>query len=817
MKYDHNKTDKKWQKYWTKNKYQLWKASDNSKKKKMYILDMFPYPSGLGLHVGHVEGYTGTDILSRYYRSKGYNVLHPMGWDAFGLPAEVYALQHNIHPRQAVKENVKNFRSQLEMMGFSYDWNRLIDTTEPEYFKWTQWTFLKMFEKGLAYEAEMPVNFCPSCQAVLADEEAEGNKCFRCGSDIERKSITQWMLRITDYAERLLKDLDMLDWPEQIKTMQRNWIGRSEGYEVSFKTEDDEEVITVFTTRLDTLFGVSALVISPENPILNKIITKEHTKEVKEYISKATQKSDLERQFLAKEKTGVFTGAYVINPANYEKVPVWVSDYVLMTYGTGAVMSVPAHDERDFEFSKKYNLKVTKVIRGDQEKENCAYEGEGVLINSGPFNNTPSEIARDKIAIFVGAKKKINYKLRDWIFSRQRFWGEPIPIIKCPKCGNVPLKEKDLPLKLPEIKSYKTGQNGESPLANIKSWVNVKCPKCGGKATRETNTMPQWAGSCWYFLRFLDPKNKKSLIEKNKEKYWMPVDYYIGGKEHAVTHLIYSRFWFKFLYDIGLVSEKEPFKKLINQGLVLGDDGEKMSKSLGNVVNPEEVAKEYGVDTLRMYEMFMGGFEDAKPWNTSNIMGIKRFLEKVWNLCLLQSQSKKDKSSGIKKTNQENKDFTEKLDVLKHKTIKKVSNDIEEMRFNTAISALMEYTNFIQEGVSNNFKIDFEFYKVLVVMLSPFAPFVTEEIWQVLFKYSSSVQKVVWPEFKEEKTIDKNVTIAIQINGKLRGTIDVDKDASQDIVTKLALNLPKVQNHMPDGAKIKKVVFVPNKMINFVI
>ncbi len=809
MKYDHNKNDKKWQAFWAKNKYQYWKASDNSKKPKKYILDMFPYPSGLGLHVGHVEGYTATDILSRYYRNKGFNVLHPMGWDAFGLPAEVYALKHNIHPKEAVKRNVKFFRSQLEMLGFSYDWNRLVDTTDPEYFKWTQWIFLKLYENGLAYESEMPVNFCPNCQAVLADEEVNGGKCFRCGENVERKNVKQWMLKITEYAERLLNDLDETGLPEKIKTMQRNWIGRSEGYEFSFKLDGKKEELKVFTTRLDTLFGVTFVVVSPEHPILKDIVSEDCKKDVFEYVKKASQKSDLERMTGSKEKTGVFTGCYAINPANFDKVQVWVSDYVLMTYGTGAVMAVPGHDERDYEFAKKFNLDVKVVIKAIDKKTDEMYDGEGVLVNSGPFTNTETQIARDKIAIFIGAKKKINYKMRDWVFSRQRFWGEPVPIIKCSKCGNVPLKEKDLPLMLPNVKSYKPADNGLSPLENIKSWVEVKCPKCGGKARRETNTMPQWAGSCWYFLRFLDPKNKKMFVDPKKEKYWMPVDIYIGGAEHAVTHLIYSRFWHKFLYDLKLVSLKEPYQKLINVGLVLGENGEKMSKSLGNVVSPDEITKEHGADTLRMYEMFMGAFEDMKPWSTDNVMGIKRFLERVWNLYVNYMDDKKN--------DDKNKEALHALEILRHRTIKKVSCDIEGVKFNTAISAMMEYVNGLYEFHNEGHRIPKEHFKTLAILLSPFAPHICEEIWSTFLKNKKSIQLEKWPEYKEDMLVEKTISLVVQVNGKLRDVIEVAKDLEQEEVTKIALNSVKIQNYLINGTPIKKVVFVKNKMINFVV
>ncbi len=811
MKYDFNKIEKKWQKKWSKNKYECWKADNNSRKPRKYVLGMFPYPSGAGLHMGHVEVYTGTDILSRYYRHNGFNVLHPIGWDAFGLPAEVYALKHGIHPREAVKRNVKHFREQIEMLGFSYDWNRLIDTTDPDYYKWTQWMFLKFYEKGLAYEKEMPVNFCPHCQAVLADEEVESGKCFRCGSDVERKNIKQWVMKITDYAERLLKDIDKSGLTEKIKTMQRNWIGKSEGYEFNFKLENSDKEIKVFTTRLDTLFGVTFIVLSPEHPMLKDIIKGDCKENVLKYIKKASQKSDLERLANVKEKTGVFTGCYAVNPANYEKIPVWVSDYVLMSYGTGAVMAVPGHDKRDFEFAKKFNLEVKKVIQPISNEEVEMYDGEGILINSGPFTHAETNIARDKIAIFVGAKKKINYKMRDWVFSRQRFWGEPIPIIKCPKCGNVPLKEKDLPLKLPNVKSYKSADNGLSPLENIKSWVEVKCPVCGSKARRETNTMPQWAGSCWYFLRFIDPKNRRSFIDIQKEKKWMPINIYIGGVEHAVTHWIYARFWQKVLYDLKLVTHSEPFEITINQGLILGEDGEKMSKSTGNVVNPEDIVKQYGSDVLRIYEMFLGSYTEAKPWNVENILGVKRFLEKTWNLYTNISLNKEKEERNV------DKNVLNKLEVLRHKTIKKVSEDIENAKFNTAISSMMEYLNALHDNYNSGYKISKDHVKTFVVLLSPFAPHMCEEIWSTLLGNKKSIQMVKWPSYKEEMLVDKTVSLIVQVNGKLRDVIEIEKDMSQEEVTKIALNLQKVQNHLANGVAIKKVVFIPNKTINFVV
>jgi len=617
VSYQPNKIEPKWQKIWAKNNYKIWHTSDQPKKKHIYILDMFPYPSGEGLHVGHIEGYTASDILSRYYRMKGYDVLHPMGWDAFGLPAENYAIKTKKNPKEVVAKNVKHFRKQLQSMGFSYDWQREINTTDPNYYKWTQWIFLQLYKNGLAYEDEISVNWCPSCKTVLADEEVVGGKCDRCNTLVERKKLKQWVLKITAYADKLLKDLDLLDWPERVKTMQKNWIGRSEGVDIEFKVAGYEEHIKVFTTRADTIFGVTYLVLAPEHPLTKKITSEPQLSEVKKYVEQASQKSDFERQAGIKEKTGVFTGAYAINPANRERVPIWVSDYVLMSYGTGAIMGVPAHDERDLQFAEQFRLPVKEVISSD-----------GTLINSGPFDGTPSKIAQEKIALYIGGKKIVRYKLRDWIFSRQRYWGEPIPIIKCPKCGNVPLKESELPLKLPEVKKYQPSGKNESPLADISSWVNVKCPKCKGPAKREVNTMPQWAGSSWYYLAFLLGNKRLKIKNKNlgnkqfKKIFdsWVPVDVYIGGVEHAVLHLLYARFWHKFLFDIGVVSTLEPFSCLINQGIILGEDGEKMSKSRGNVISPDSI------------EMFMGPLSFSKPWSSQGVIGIYRFLNRVWYL-----------------------------------------------------------------------------------------------------------------------------------------------------------------------------------------
>ncbi|MDD3491507.1 MAG: leucine--tRNA ligase [Candidatus Pacebacteria bacterium] len=808
MSYQPSKIEPKWQKFWAKNNYKNWHTSDKPKKKHIYILDMFPYPSGEGLHVGHVEGYTASDILSRYYRMKGLEVLHPMGWDAFGLPAENYAIQTKRNPKEVVKKNIKRFRKQLQEMGFSYDWQREVDTTDPNYYKWTQWIFLQLYKKGLAYEAEVPVNWCPSCKTVLADEEVVEGKCDRCGKEVTRKNLKQWVLRITAMADRLLEDLDLLDWPARVKTMQKNWIGRSEGYDVEFKIVGQDEYLKTFTTRIDTIFGVTYLILAPEHPLLEKITEDSQRNEVQDYIKQALQKSDFERQSVNKEKTGVFTGAYVINPANRERVPVWVSDYALISYGTGAVMGVPAHDERDLAFAQQFYLPVKEVVAAN-----------GTLINSGPFDGMPYKRAQEKIALYVGGTKTVRYKLRDWVFSRQRYWGEPIPIIKCEKCGLVPLKESQLPLKLPEIKKYEPSGKNESPLADIVSWVNVKCPKCKGPAKRETNTMPQWAGSCWYYLRFVDPKNKKKLIDIKKEKSWLPVDIYIGGVEHAVLHLLYARFWHKFLYDIGVVSTIEPFSRLVNQGIILGEDGEKMSKSRGNVISPDSVIKKYGADSLRMYEMFMGPLTFAKPWNTQGVIGIYRFLNRVWSLI----NEEKDKSKKIKEKDvfkmtpeakKKLKENIEELEKIRHQTIKKVTEDIESMHFNTAISSLMEYVNSLYQVPKE--KINKKHQETLVLLLSPFAPHLAEELWQGALKHRKSVGQEKWPIYKAEIAEEKSFTLVVQVNSKVRDKILVSKGIKESEAKKIAKNSPQVKKYLKKQ-KIKKVVFVKDRLINFVI
>ncbi|MDD5606380.1 MAG: leucine--tRNA ligase [Candidatus Pacebacteria bacterium] len=774
MPYNHKKIDKKWQRIWgQKNTF---KTQDFSKKPKFYILDMFPYPSGVGLHVGHPRGFVATDIYSRYKRIKGFNVLHPMGFDAFGLPAENYALKNKIHPEESVRKNIKRYREQLEIIGLDYDWSRTLSTTDPDYYKWTQWTFLQMFKKGLIYQSLEPINWCPKCKTGLANEDLEGDKCERCDTKIIKKPIKQWVIKITKYADRLLKDLEELNWPENIKELQRNWIGKSEGYVIEFKTND--KPVSVFTTRIDTLFGASYLAIAPEHE-LNKSSLIKNKKEVQKYVKKSLGKPDIER---SQEKTGIqLKGIFANNPVNNEKIPVFTADYVLSYYGTGAVMAVPAHDQRDYEFSKKYNLKIKKVIKNDFQ--NKAFENFGILINSASFSGLESKKAQEKIAKLVKAEKKITYKLKDWVFSRQRYWGEPIPLIHCQKCGVVP--EKNLPLKLPKVKSYQSTKTGESPLKNINSWVKIKCPNCQGPAERETNTMPQWAGSCWYYLRYIDNKNDKKLIDPRKERYWMPVDFYVGGAEHATRHLIYARFWHKFLYDIGIVSEKEPFLKLKSPGMISGTDGRKMSKRWGNVINPDQVIQEYGADAFRTYEMFMGPFNQETAWSDKAIKGIRRFLDKVY---LLKEQKGKD------------------IEKLFQKTIKKVTQDIEEFKFNTAVSALMILLNEMEKS-----RITKKNLKIFLILLHPFAPHLTCEIWEKK-EFADNVFFQKWPEFKEIK--EEKTKIIVQVNGKVRSLLEIDSGLEQIEVEKIALS--KIEK-WTTKERVKKIVFIKDKLINFVI
>ncbi|MCD6195156.1 leucine--tRNA ligase [bacterium] len=785
----------KWQEFWLKNKTFKALVPDKSKKPKFYVLDMFPYPSGAGLHVGHPRGYTATDIVSRMKKMQGFNVLHPMGWDAFGLPAENYALKHKIHPEKITAKNIQRFKKQLISFGFAYDWDREINTTDPGYYRWTQWIFLQLFKHGLAYQAETPINFCPSCGTGLANEEVVNGRCERCQTKVIRKKLRQWLLKITAYAERLLKDLDDLDWPEYIKEMQKNWIGKSEGATIKFKVKNSSLEIEVFTTRPDTLFGATYVVLAPEHPLSLKLATPEYKEKVKKYIHESEQKTELERTELSKEKTGVFTGSYAINPVNNKPIPIWIADYVLAHYATGAIMCVPAHDQRDFDFAKKYDLPIIQVIAKNNKPSSLkkAYEKKGILINSGKFSQMPSEKAKKEIVKWLASKnlaqKTITYKLRDWIFSRQRYWGEPIPVIHCPKCGTVPLKEKDLPLKLPYVKHYEPSGTGESPLVKIKDWVNTTCPKCGAKAKRETNTMPQWAGSSWYYLCYIDPKNNKQLVAKNKEKYFMPVDLYVGGAEHAVLHLLYARFWHKFLYDIGAVSTKEPFQKLINVGIILAPDGRKMSKSLGNVINPDSLIKKYGADAFRLYEAFIGPFRQSSSWDPKGIVGTKRFLDKVWRLIKNKERKK------------ENKQIEQKL----HQLIKVVSQELESFEFNTAIAKMMEFVHLAEkEGLTKKEKETF------LKLLAPFAPHIAEELW-LLLGNQPSIFESDWPKYSQKIAQEKEITIIIQANGKTKGSLKAPFSCNQ----KTALEIIQKSKFSPLLKESKKQIFVrtPKKPI----
>jgi len=801
-KYLPHEIEQKWQERWAKDG--LYKTPDRSAKPKYYCLDMFPYPSGDGAHIGHFKGYCASDVISRYLRMKGYNVLHPMGWDAFGLPAENYAIKTSIHPAITTQKAIEKFKGQMQKTGFSYDWSREINTTDPEYYKWTQWIFLKLFEKGLAYEVEAPINWCPSCKTGLANEEVVAGKCERCETKVTKKNLRQWVLKITAYADRLLADLDDLDWPENIKLMQRNWIGRSEGAEVDFRIQDSEFRIRVFTTRPDTLFGATFMVLAPEHELVGKITTGDQRKEVEDYIRKALEMSDLERTE-EKVKTGVFTGAYAINPVNDEKIPIWIADYVLSNYGTGAIMAVPAHDDRDFEFAKKFELPIVEVTSGGNiEKE--AYIGDGKLVNSGEFDGLQSKEAIAKITVWLQkrdqGKKTVNYKLRDWLFSRQRYWGEPIPIVHCQKCGTVAVDEKDLPIKLPEVEKYEPTGTGESPLASIDYFVNTKCPKCGEPAKRETNTMPQWAGSCWYYLRYCDTDNNIQIIDKKIEDYWLPVDWYIGGAEHAVLHLLYARFWHKFLYDIGVVSSKEPFLKLRNVGMVLGEGGIKMSKSKGNVIAPDPTIEKYGADTLRLYELFMGPFDQVIAWDPKSIEGVNRFLYRVWDLVIKAINNKQQAIS----------DKNLKLERLINQLIKKVEDDITEMKFNTAIAKMMEFLN---EVTGTKEKIPNSIIRRFVLVLAPFAPHMAEELWKEIGeKYS--VHREDWPKYDQKLLVEKNITIPVQVNGRVRDQITIEFRASNKTVENKAKESERVKKYL-SGKKIIKTIVVPNKLINFVI
>ena len=847
-KYPFETIEPKWQKFWEENK--TFKAVEDEKfpkEKRMYVLDMFPYPSAAGLHVGHPEGYTATDIYCRYLRMNGYNVLHPMGYDAFGLPAENYAIKTGTHPKTTTNANIEHFTKQIKSLGFSYDWDRCVSTCEPNYYKWTQWIFLQLYKKGLAYEAETPINWCPSCMTGLANEEVKDGKCERCGAEVTHKTIRQWILKITDYADRLDADLEGLDWPESVKAMQHNWIGKSTGAEVTFTVADKDgkptdKNLTVYTTRCDTLFGATYMVVSPEHKIIDSITTPEQAEAVKAYQEEAAKKSDLERTDLAKDKTGVFSGSYAINPVNGKLIPIWIADYVLISYGTGAIMAVPAHDDRDWEFAKKFNLPIIEVLKSEVDVQKQAWTQDGIHVNSEFLDGLNKADAIAKMLEFLEEKKigrkAINYKLRDWVFSRQRYWGEPIPLVHCPDCGIVPVPEEELPLTLPDVKSYQPTGTGESPLAAIDSWVNCKCPKCGKPAKRETNTMPQWGGSCWYYLRYLDAHNENQFCTPEKEKYWMPVDLYIGGAEHAVLHLLYARFWHKVLYDIGVVSTKEPFQRLVNQGMITsfafqrknktlvpvdeveqkadgkyyekatGEELEqivaKMSKTLKNVVNPDDEIKAYGADSVRMYEMFMGPLTMSKPWSTQGIIGIHRFLEKVWAvsekpMCDIDISGKlEDKALvSVRKT------FAQ--------TVKKVTEDTATLNFNTAISQMMIFIN----EISKLPQIPKVMWSDFVKILSPYAPHLGEELWQKLGN-NGTIAYVQWPSFNEDFTKDDSKTIVVMINGKLRDKFEVSAGTAKEELEKLAYATEGARKYM-EGKTVVKTVVVQDKLVNIVV
>ena len=847
-KYPFESIEPKWQKYWDENKtFRVTEDANFPKEKRMYVLDMFPYPSAAGLHVGHPEGYTATDIYCRYLRMNGYNVLHPMGYDAFGLPAENYAIKTGTHPKTTTNANIEHFTKQIKSLGFSYDWDRCVSTCEPEYYKWTQWIFLQLYKKGLAYEAETPINWCPSCMTGLANEEVKDGKCDRCGAEVTHKTIRQWILKITEYADRLDSDLEGLDWPESVKAMQHNWIGKSTGAEVTFTVADKdgkptEDNLTVYTTRCDTLFGATYMVVSPEHKIISKITTAEQADAVKAYQEAAAKKSDLERTDLNKDKTGVFSGSYAINPVNGKLIPIWIADYVLISYGTGAIMAVPAHDTRDWEFAKKFNLPIIEVLKSEVDVQEQAWTEDGIHVNSEFLDGLNKQDAINKMLEFLEekkiGKKAINYKLRDWVYSRQRYWGEPIPLVHCPDCGTVPVPEEELPLTLPEVKSYQPTGTGESPLAAIDSWVNCKCPKCGKDAKRETNTMPQWGGSCWYYLRYLDPKNNDKFVSKEAENYWMPVDLYIGGAEHAVLHLLYARFWHKVLYDLGLVSTKEPFQRLVNQGMITSfayqrknktlvpvdeveqkDDGNwyekatsekleqvvaKMSKSLKNVVNPDDEIRSYGADSVRMYEMFMGPLTMSKPWATQGIVGIHRFLEKVWALSEkpladidINGKLEDKKLVSLRKT------FAQ--------TVKKVGDDTSSLNFNTAISQMMIFVNELSKFDSIPTAIWTDFVKIL----SPYAPHLGEELWEKLGN-KKSIAYEAWPTYNEEFLKDDTKEIVVMVNGKLRDKFEAAPGSDDETLKTMAFDREGVKKHT-DGKEVVKVIVVKDKLVNIVL
>ena len=799
-RYNPNSIEKKWQKYWEENK--TFKTSDDKSKEKFYALVEFPYPSGQGLHVGHPRPYTALDIVSRNRRMQGYNVLYPMGWDAFGLPTENFAIKNKIRPEIVTENNIKNFKRQMQSIGFSFDWDREINTTDPDYYKWTQWIFIQMFKKGLAYKKEMPINWCPSCKTGLANEEVINGHCERCGGEVIRKVENQWMLKITEYADRLIDDLKDVDYLDRIKSQQINWIGRSYGAEINFSIKEVDEKITVFTTRADTIFGATYMVISVDHPLIEKYNAQiKNIEEIRSYRQEVAKKSELERTDLSKEKTGYkIDGLTAINPLTNKEIPVYVSDYVLMTYGTGAIMAVPAHDDRDYEFAKKFNIEMIPVIEGS-DIENSAFTetNEGNLINSEFLNGLSVDEAKEKMYEYIEEKeighKKTNYKLRDWVFSRQRYWGEPIPLVYCEHCGWVPLEEKDLPLVLPKVDNYEPTDNGESPLSNIDEFVHTKCPKCGRDAVRETDTMPQWAGSSWYYLRYTDPHNDEAIASKENLDYYVPVDWYNGGMEHTTLHLLYSRFWHKFLYDIGVVPTKEPYMKRTSHGMILGDNNEKMSKSRGNVVNPDDIVRDFGADTLRCYEMFIGDFEKSAPWSENGVKGCRKFLDKVW-----RTQELVDGDSNF-----------EKMETLVHQTIKKVSEDYENLKFNTAIAQLMTLLN----ELNNLDKISEEQFKIFLILLNPVCPHITEEIWQRM-GYEGYVHEASWPEYDESKTILDVIELPIQVNGKLRATVEISRDASEDEVFEKAIADDVVAKYL-EGKNVVKKIYVKGRIFNIIV
>ena len=801
MKYDFDRIEKKWQDKWED--AGIFHAETNSDKKKFFGMIEFPYPSGAGLHVGHPRGYTALDIISRKRRMEGYNVLYPIGWDAFGLPTENFAIKNNIHPKIVTEKNVANFTRQLKMLGFSFDWSREVNTTDPNYYKWTQWIFMQLFKKGLAYKQEMPINWCTGCKVGLANEEVVNGVCERCGSEVVQKNKSQWMLKITEYAQRLIDDLDDVDYLEKIKVQQKNWIGRSEGAEVTFKLTTGDDMV-VYTTRCDTLFGATYVVMSPEHALIEKLHDViENYDEVLAYKEAAAKKSEFERTEMAKEKTGVcLKGVYAINPANGEKLPVWISDYVLVTYGTGAIMAVPAHDDRDWEFAKKFGLPIIEVVAGGENVQEAAYTdvSEGEMINSGFLNGLSVKEAIPTMIKWLEekglGKKKVNFKLRDWVFSRQRYWGEPIPLVYCEKCGWVAIPESELPLTLPEIEHFEPGENGESPLAKAYDWINTTCPCCGGKATRETDTMPQWAGSSWYFLRYMDPHNNDALASKEALEYWSPVDWYNGGMEHTTLHLLYSRFWHKFLYDIGVVPTKEPYMKRTSHGMILGENNEKMSKSRGNVVNPDEVVENFGADAFRTYEMFIGAFDQATPWSQQGLKGCHKFLERVWN---------------IQEMVTDEEGYSADLEKAVHKTIKKVGEDIERMKFNTAIAAMMSLVNDMYKKGS----VTKGEYMTLITLLNPVAPHMTEELWE-MYGGEGFLSIHEWPEFDDSKTVDDEIEVVLQINGKIRDKIMISPDLTPEQMQELALSNDKVKE-LIEGKQVIKCIAVPKKLINIVV